>query len=204
MGSLRNRSLDSTAAHPVLEHFAMTSLINFRKKAALVLGVALSMSLAALADETNLLPNGSFKNGMEGWKAAVGGEAQGSFEIVDEGPDEGDRALKVTVASAGQNFWDVFVQATDFPLIAGQTYLFRFIGRAEPDTELVLFIQSNDGGKLRTLGRQKSIVLHDGWMEYEHDFVAEEGAENALIYFGKLNHSDRTVWIANASLKKAD
>lgn len=151
------------------------------------------------AEQPNLLPNGDFKKGMEGWLASISGEAEGEVKITEDGPNEGDLALQVSVTSAGENYGDVGVQLTDFAVEAGKTYILKFTAKSEPSAYLV-FIAIGDEGQ-GTIGQQKTIKIQEEWNEYSYEFDAKASASKVRIKIGKMNRSDSTFWFANASLK---
>jgi hypothetical protein len=153
------------------------------------------------AGEPNLLPNGDFKKQMEGWSADASGTAEGECKITDEGPNEGEKALMVKVTTAGSNWWDVNVKLLGLAFVKDTKYIFRFVAKGEPGpAPILLMFESDDGTQHRTLARKKELRLQEGWNEYEYEFVAEDSAPKARIYFGNMNRTATTYWIANASL----
>jgi GH35 family endo-1,4-beta-xylanase len=89
---------------------------------------------------SNLLPNGSFENDMDGWGQWGGGS---SNEIVTENALDGDKMLKITVPNSGDP-WSVQLRSPSFPAVVGNQYQISFWIRSEAPGEVRLSIGSPD------------------------------------------------------------
>lgn len=77
-------------------------------------------------------PNGSFESStitvggdtssVEGWTFSKGGDAQASFQIVEEPVKAGQRALAITIDAVGSDAWSVEATNAVIPVVPGESY----------------------------------------------------------------------------------
>ena len=139
--------------------------------ALLILCIGLSPSFGLEGE--NLLANGGFEDGvLDPWTSYGGAGA--AIEVVQdlagaavpEGPLEGAYALRVSVGSAGANFWDAGVQNRSSPVFeAGVVYTLAAFLKAESGEMQINFKPEHDGDPFTGYGEQ-AFTMTEEWAEY--------------------------------------
>ena len=139
--------------------------------ALLILCIGLSPSFGQEGE--NLLANGGFEDGvLDPWTSYGGAGA--AIEVVQdltgaavpEGPLEGAYALRVSVGSAGANFWDAGVQNRSSPVFeAGVVYTLAAFLKAESGEMQINFKPEHDGDPFTGYGEQ-AFTMTEEWAEY--------------------------------------
>ncbi len=112
----------------------------------------------------NIMENGGFENGMEGWVINLNDSEVGTnVNVVDEGALGGQRVLLTTHPAVGKKgMWRIQAR-TGIPLDSGYTYLVRAKLRCENDYEA---------------GKRAGIVLKEAQSVFAHYFFVDEEVYN--------------------------
>ncbi len=175
----------------------MNSLSRLLPLAALLLS-----AFTALAED-NLLPNGDFSKGLEGWEVRFAEEAAATTEVVKDGY-EGKPALKIQVGDTEIESWkgSAFIAV---PLEAGATYTFKCYLMSEPDDSNIEIVAwgRNPADKNSTLyGDRTPARPTQAFEEFTAQFTVTEAKERTAISLNNLARANRIIWIANCSLTK--
>jgi hypothetical protein len=148
--------------------------------------------------QVELLGNGLFQAGTEGWSVENHDGAQSSDSIVD-GPD-GLKALEIKVSQVGSASWYVQFNYPHLRVEEGQNYLLTFYARADqPATVTVSLMQAHepwDG-----LSNAVQIALTTDWRKYEVALLASAGEGDARLDITNLGATTATYQFAAFSLK---
>lgn len=104
---------------------------------------AISVATADCGDTPNLIGNGEFDNGTDGWRTIFHSPAAGSFEVVTDADMSGANAGKINISSGGAN-WQIEL-FTSLGLESGKTYEISFQAKAAAErTAMVTFQRASD------------------------------------------------------------
>ncbi len=130
---------------------------------------------------TNLLANGGFEDGVvEPWSLY----GDGSIELVQDDPAEGANCLKVTVNSAGANFWDTGLQHGGHVFEAGKSYTLSLMLKAK-DAPVQINVKPERAGPTWEGYGSQEFTMTTEWAEYSVNtgVIPEEGVDPASITF---------------------
>jgi hypothetical protein len=88
---------------------------------------------------------------------------QAQSEIVDD-PDEGQKALVVTVSKPGPEFWSVELRAPGFQFQAGKHYELTFRAKSSP-AEYVYFVAEKDSGNQESIAEGTTLKIPEQWTD---------------------------------------
>jgi hypothetical protein len=103
---------------------------------ATLLLVALALPVAA----ANLITNGEFDDGTNGWRMQMQSGAICTFDVVQDAGMSGANAAKMTIRRGGQLHWHVECM-TFFPMEKGKTYQLSFMAKAQANRSITVMIQ---------------------------------------------------------------
>ena len=103
---------------------------------ATLLLVALALPVAA----ANLITNGEFDDGTNGWRMQMQSGAICTFDVVQDAGMSGANAAKMTIRRGGQLHWHVECM-TFFAMEKGKTYQLSFMAKAQADRPITVMIQ---------------------------------------------------------------
>jgi hypothetical protein len=89
--------------------------------------------------------------------------AQAQAEVVND-PDDGEKALIVTVAKPGPEFWSVELQAPGFQFQAAKHYELKFRAKSSP-AEYVYFVAEKDSGNQESIARGTTLRIPEQWID---------------------------------------
>ena len=149
---------------------------------------------------TNLLVNGDFSRGMEGWKIDRAQNTVAEDKIEDlEG---GKHAIHITVPKPAEKRF--FVQLTEkgsFPIVDGKKYTLSFRARAKPAAQIVV-VFSPAQGAWEALGRQDNIKLTEEWVDYSFTIAPPHGTPAARMSISGLSGQAAEYWFTDVSMKE--
>lgn len=176
--------------------------------------ILFTASTAFAQDPVNI--NGSFENAepgpvgpgteveVEGWSLEFGGEASGSYEIVDDPVEDGSHSLKIEIDELGADPWHVQVTAEDFPVEHGATYQYTVWARSETTGATANFTVGdnafNEWGRIDAV--ENEVVLFNEWQEFTFDFEVTTEVEigRAAMHFNLDGNAGQTIYIDNLSI----
>src|SRR5260370_11949634 len=89
--------------------------------------------------------------------------AQAQAEVVND-PDDGEKALIVTVAKPGPEFWSVELRAPGFQFQAAKHYELKFRAKSSP-AEYVYFVAEKDSGNQESIARGTTLRIPEQWAD---------------------------------------
>jgi len=151
-----------------------------------------------------ILPNGHFEKGRDGWGWSQQEEARGQFTAVESSGPAGGKAARITVTTNGPAHR---LQLThDFPndaLTPGRGYVLRFYAKAEGSTGLRVVLM-NRNKPWENLGLSRPVAIDAEWKRFAFPFRARKSEQP----FGKVNfflgEVKGTVWIDGVAIEPYD
>ncbi len=146
----------------------------------------------------NLIQNGSFEIGTIPWQLEdhLG---YGHFWLDDTSAQHEQVSAKITQDAPSDEYYQVQLKQTDFPLIAGQDYRLSFWARSNDVRQIYITVMQNDA-PWNNLGLWTEVALDDQWQYFEFPFTATMTlAENTRLTF-LLGESSETVWFDGVEL----
>jgi hypothetical protein len=89
--------------------------------------------------------------------------AQAHAEIADD-PDEGQKALVVTVSKPGPEFWSVELRAPGLQFQAAKHYELKFRAKSTP-AEYVYFVAEKDSGNQESVALGTTLRIPEQWTD---------------------------------------
>ncbi|MBK8807417.1 MAG: carbohydrate binding domain-containing protein [Bacteroidales bacterium] len=129
---------------------------------------------AVIATGGNMIGNGNFELNFLNWQNLSTASLTGNtFEIITNDVAEGTKAMKVTVAEAGENAYDVQSIHSGWESDSGTTYTVSFYGKASVQGLKVRILQQN------VTYDATDITLSTAYKKYTWTFTAKE---NGLMF----------------------
>ncbi len=148
--------------------------------------------------QVELLQNGFFMAGTQGWNTETHNGAQASYHIVD-GPD-GLKALEVRVSQMGSAGWHVQFNYPGLKIKADDNFLITFRARADRDVTVYVGLRQAHE-PWQDLSNTVEIALSDEWKEYEIALVASASEDNARLDITNLGAVTATYQFSAFSMK---
>lgn len=147
---------------------------------------------------TQLLRNGDFSAGVDGWDLSRQKTVAATLEVAKD-PPGGKRSAKVTVTKADETPWHVMLTQRPLKLQKGLKYRAAFRARASAPRPLAAEVCHSS--PYRGYG---SARFHAGpeWQDYQFTFTAPEDDDQVRLSF-QLGQSAGTVWIGDVILHEA-
>ncbi|MEM3957374.1 MAG: carbohydrate binding domain-containing protein [Thermoproteota archaeon] len=135
--------------------------------------------------QAEVLRNGCFENGLEGWVVEVHNGAQASVRVAEE--DVG-RVLEIRVTRLGSEGWHVQFNQPGLRIKEGENYLVRFKAKADKTVSVSIgLVQAHEPWRL--VSQRVEVSLTKEWREYEVALVASESEDNARLDVSGLGRS---------------
>lgn len=148
--------------------------------------------------QEEMLENGSFEKGMEGWSFEVHDGAVAQSGLVD-GPD-GKRALEVRVTNLGSENWHVQFNYPHLEVKAEVNYLVKFMARADRKVSIsVGIMQAHE--PWNSLSNRIVLELTSEWKEYEVALIASVSEMDARLDISNLGAALATYQFCSFSMK---
>jgi len=148
--------------------------------------------------QAELLQNGFFEAGTQGWATETHDGAQASYQIVD-GPD-GLKALEVMVSQMGSAGWHVQFNYPDLDIKAEENFLVTFKARADKEVTVSVGLRQAHE-PWQDLSNTVTIALSTEWKEYEVALVASASEANARLDVSNLGAATATYQFSAFSMK---
>lgn len=148
---------------------------------------------------TNLISNGDFAQGLEGWNAEQHGSAQAAFsrtfEFLNDGP-----SARVTVTSPDSVAWHIQLNHPGLKLISNQVYTISYWAKSSPPTNVdASLMQAHNA--YSGLGYAQRLALTGNWQHFSNSFQATANDANARVNFGSMGDKSGTFWFADVRLE---
>lgn len=115
----------------------------------------------------NLMSNGNFENGYDGWTNLADNGANAVYTINDQDAKEGGKGMRTLILALGANPWDAQSLYT-FPSIKNQKYKLTFYAKSNgKNKKLRVQFQKNTY-------TPKDFIINDDWKKYEWVIGAKE------------------------------
>jgi hypothetical protein len=147
---------------------------------------------------TEMLSNGGFANGADGWGLEQHDGAQATAAAAKDGP-AGGPALRLTVQRPGQESWHVQFGQPGLKVRAGSTYTFSFQARSERPRAIAAVV--GQAHEPWTAVASTRAALDREWRTFHLVFVAPETDENARVVFSDLGHAGDVCEFAAVSFR---
>ncbi len=135
--------------------------------------------------QAEVLRNGCFEKGLEGWVVEVHNGAQASAKVAEE--DVG-RVLEIRVTRLGSESWHVQFNQPGLRIKRGENYLVRFKAKADKTVSVSIgLVQAHEPWRL--VSQRVEVSLATEWREYEVALVASESEDNARLDVSGLGRS---------------
>lgn len=150
------------------------------------------------SSQDELLANGNFEAGLEGWAVEVHDGAEASYEVVEG--SEGLRALEVDVTNLGSAAWHVQFNYPGLDVKAGEKYLVKFRARADGEVRVSVSLkQAHEPWNDLSIG--VGIGLTTEWREFEVALTASAPELNARLDISGLGAVRTTYQFSRFSMK---
>lgn len=145
-----------------------------------------------------MLPNGGFAGGSEGWVLSQLEDAAAKMAVVNEGP-KGIPAAKLEVEAGGDESWHVQMHSTDLPIVKDTQYVLKFWAKAKSySTIAVNCMQNHEPWEHST---SKNFDVSTEWEQFEFAFTGPWDDEKGRVTFTNLgNYDGQVFWFAGCSL----
>jgi GH35 family endo-1,4-beta-xylanase len=172
--------------------------------AVLIILAATGISQARQVETITVNANGSFENtevssqadtlDIEGWTIETAAAASASYAIVDDTVKDGSRALRIDVASIGDNDWDIQVINEIFPVESGIIYNASIWARANATGSVNITAGNPAFNEFARLG---SAEVTTEWQEYTFSFSvgADDTEGRTPLHFSLAGNDGISFWI---------
>ena len=145
-----------------------------------------------------LLENGFFEAGLDGWVVETHDVAVASYGIVEGSLDL--KALEIQVSTVGSAGWHVQFNYPGLEVKAEENFLVEFMARADREaTVSVSLKQAHE--PWQDLSNTAGVELTTGWEEYEVALIASDSDENARLDISNLGAATGTYQFSSFSMK---
>jgi hypothetical protein len=148
--------------------------------------------------QVEMLANGYFTRGLEGWVVETHEPASTSYEVTSRADE--NNVLRISVTNPGTAGWHVQFNYPSLAIEAEESYFVRFRARADqPVTVSVGIGQAYDPWS--SLSNTVSIDLTTEWKDYEIPLIASESDVNARLSISNLGTTTTTYQFSCFSMK---
>ncbi len=150
-----------------------------------------------------LIANGDFRAGEQGWRFETRGVARARFRTADtDGPVGGNRALVVQVDRVDAEAWHVMVSQDHLRLEEGRPYRISLWARAaRPGARISVNVQQAQAPHRVLISRSVEWTLTDQWNRYTEDVAPTATEANAKLNIIAGNEV-QTIWITDVSVRE--
>jgi hypothetical protein len=147
----------------------------------------------------NLVPNGGFSNGLNGWVTEQHNAAQAGFTRTYDFTN-GAPSAKVVVTNADTAGWYIQLNYPGLRVISNQVYTVSFWAKANPATNADTSLMQAHAN-WNSLGYYRSLGLSTNWQLFTNSFQASATDTNARINFGSMGDKLAAFWFADVRLQ---
>ena len=148
--------------------------------------------------QNELLENGFFYSGLEGWNVETHDGAEASYRII-EGP-EGLKALEVQVTTVGSAGWHVQFNYPGLQVEAEENFQVTFNARVDKQVTVSISLRQAHE-PWQDLSNGVELELTPGWREYEVSLIASASEDNARLDVSNLGATAATYQFSGFSMK---
>jgi hypothetical protein len=151
-------------------------------------------------NQTEVLRNGCFEQGLQYWNIEVHNGAKASYGIF-EGPV--GKFLEIKVLELGSASWHVQFNQPGLKVDVGEVYMIKFKARAEKEVKISIgFVQAHDPWRL--LSQRIEVSLTPEWKDYEMAIPILESDDNARFDISGLSTVKTTYQFSSFSSKRSE
>ncbi|MEM9057918.1 MAG: FG-GAP-like repeat-containing protein [Pseudomonadota bacterium] len=144
----------------------------------------LRLSEADHTGPVDMLDNGNFAAGLDGWRTQVAGTSQAVWSV-EGGAPNGASALRADVAVDDGTGWHVQLYQGERPVAVDQPYRVSFDARASAPGSLTV-MSGEDHEPWGDLGLSDSVALGTAWQRYERVYTASGSDADGAVDFQDL------------------
>lgn len=143
----------------------------------------------------NLLSNGNFSNGLNGWYGEQHNNAHATFSRTYDYTNNQPSA-KVSVTAPDTQGWYIQLNAAGLRLSSNQAYTLSFSAKSNPATNADVSVMQAHAD-WQNLGCSQSLRLTTNWQRFTNTFQASQSDTNARVNFGNMGDKLATFWYAD-------
>jgi len=152
-----------------------------------------------------MLKNGDFSKGDEGWKQEANEGAKmkvevGKPESVNGEAAPGGQALKITTLEKGKQAFNLQYQQGGFKLVPGRLYTLSFWARAAQPCDISVVVRQ-DGAPYKTVGLSQDASLTGQWRQEKLVFRSQAAADQACRVAFNFKNQIGEFYLAAISLR---
>ncbi len=187
---------------------------NIHARSLVILGIALAVTCTAVPQirtvkpntatrgASELLVNGDYSKGTQGWTLEQAGNAKGAMTVAKEGPG-GATALKVNIQSKGEQSWQVQLHQGGLKIEKGRKYTLTYWAKAARPTVITVNCMQNHE-PWEHHGAATEVNLSTKWEKRTFAFSGPWDDKNARITFTNLATAPGAkYWFSKVSLTAA-
>ncbi len=148
-----------------------------------------TLRLTESTSGSNLITNGDFSDGTNGWELMLSGSASASISVV---PNDGNPELKLAITDGGTPFYDLHFVRMDLALETGKSYRLEFRARASTGPlELGSGIAAQDAMNPHVYSQQSFEIEESSRGKYYGlDIYIDGPTTNEGIFFFQIQDAD--------------
>ena len=151
----------------------------------------LLVAMVLPAAAANLIQNGEFDNGTDGWRMQMQSGAICTFDVVQDAGMSGANAAKMTIRRGGSLHWHVECM-TFFAMEKDKTYQLSFMAKAAKDRPITVMIQRDYSPYTPYVEEKIDITTEP--KTYTITWTAEADDPNTRLNFGLGGNSNDVWW----------
>lgn len=147
-----------------------------------------------------MLTNGNFTNGLNGWVLEQHDGAQASATQSTDAPSGYTRSVCIQVNRPGTQGWHVQLAQAGLTVEGGRIYTLSFWAKANASRDIVAVVaMAHD--PWQALSTWNTVSLTTQWQRFEFTFVVSQSDSNARVLFSNMGTQTGTYWITGVSLR---
>lgn len=147
-----------------------------------------------------MLTNGSFTNGLNGWSLERHAGAQAVATQSTNAPTGYTHSVQIQITTPGTAGWHVQLAQSGLRVEGGKLYTLSFWARADANRPLnVTVAMAQD--PWQALAPWNAVSLSTTWRRYEFTLLISQTYTNARVIFSNMGLQRGTYWITGVSLR---
>jgi endo-1,4-beta-xylanase len=152
------------------------------------------IQIPAAVQLKELLTNGGFESGtgdnFSNWWTQIGGGGIGAFSAETSDVQEGSRAMKVSITTAGSAGYSIQAVNDAWPSVTGKEYTLTFHAKAATTAKNIRVVQQTN------TYTAKDFTLTNAWQKYQWTFTAQDAGLQLRLNFPEAG----TFYVDNLSI----
>ena len=143
----------------------------------------------------NLVPNGGFEQGLDGWYLWVDDDGQAAATAATDSQvvAEGNQSVQIRITSAATADWHINLSEGNLPFTARSNYQLRFWARANVPATISVLVQGGPPD-YPNYGLYTQVNLTTSWQLYTLSFQAPVTANDGTVEFN-VGQAAADIWI---------